>query len=369
MFEKCIYYHIGDDTNKIKHFLKLLVPLALPYFIIYVLNKLVHFQETQQVNIVFSCACCVASIWFICGPHLLFNYIKYFIDLRVNANLCSEVKKYFIEKEREHFVFYKKCLLLCDCLIIIVSVLPIIISPEILSYNVTSGVRDPFFWLVLVFLVWFLCYCANSPAFILLLSLKIIKDIVNNKVLNYDPLNIEHHKSIEHILKLCNKAVYYTCSALLFMPLAVYYILKQPKWCFDFHSHTFSALEFYNTDGFNINLLWVSCILIVFSMFLFAFVFYPTYAIKKYIKNKSNEKILLEEIKYIDSTSTFVLPNVNILFIELYKYNTYLRLQEIKIICKSSVKNIDKFDKNIAITYISIVITLICSIPGFSNLF
>ena len=63
------------------------------------------------------------------------------------------------------------------------------------------------------------------------------------------------------------------------------------------------------------------------------------------------------------STMLFMRQN-NFLGEQIYQYNIYLRLQEIKTLCQTSFA----VDSSIILTFITIFVTLLSAIPGFVQL-
>lgn len=218
-------------------------------------------------------------------------------------------------------------------------------------------------------MVWFLFYCANATSFISLISFKIIQDIINDKVFVYNPINLVHRKSLEAIRNLCNKAVAYTCSGLVFIPLAVYFILQQPQLVINPHTNNYD-IRFSSTNH-PIYLIWVLGLMLIYCTFLFLFITYPNYKLKKYIRQKNKEYLFWEEVKYIKNivnepilSSKPPIQHNTFLSEQIYQYNIYLRLQETKNLCLTSFT----FDSSIAVTYITIFVTLLSAIPGFIQL-
>lgn len=369
LFANSLYYKFGHASTKKRKNFKLLMPLELPYILLSLLYIFFRFKLLQQINIIFLFVLLFSSSWFIIGPHLVYNFISFFLSFQTNDKICSELRQYFIVNEQMHFNIYKVCLIIEGIIISLVGIIPIILFPDILTKNITYGMIDIFFWLIIFFLVWFLFYCANATSFISLLAFKIIRDIINDKVFVYNPINIVHHKSLEEIRHLCNKAVAYTCSGLIFMPLAIYFILQQPELKVDFETKNCNILL--SSLNHPIYLIWVIGLMIIYCAFLFLFITYPNYELKKYILQKNKEYLFLEEVKYIKTivdkpilSSILSIQHSDFLSEQIYQYNIYLRLQEIKNLCLSSFA----LDSSIIVTYVTIIVTLLSAIPGFVQL-
>lgn len=369
LFTNSLYYKFGQASTKKIKCLKLLIPLELPYIILSFLYIFFRFEELKQINIVFLVVILFSSSWFIIGPHLVYNFTSLFISFQTSRKICSELRQYFKDNEKIHYKFYKVYLIIEGTVISLVGIIPIILSPDILTQNITYGMTDIFFWLIIVFLVWFLFYCANATSFISLIAFIIIKDIINDKVFAYNPINIVQHKSLEEIRRLCNKAVAYTCSGLVFIPLAIYFILQQPELIVNFEANNWSISLSHLSHP--IYLIWVIGLMLIYCFFLFLFITYPNYKLKKYIRQKNKEYLFLEEVKYIRTivdkslfSSIQSKQHNSFLSEQIYQYNIYLRLQEIKNLCLTSFT----FDSSIVVTYITIMVTLLSSVPGFVQL-
>lgn len=361
-FKSSFYYKLGQASSKKKKILKLLTPLEIPYIMISLMYIVLRFYLFQQINPIFLIVVYFSSIWFIIGPYLVHNFITYFISFQANTNICFSLRQYFKNNERIHFKIYKICLIIEGTTISLFGVIPIILFPDILTENVTYGIKDLFFWLIIFFVIWFLFYCANATSFISLIAFKVIRDIVKDKIFIYNPTNIEHHRSLEEIHHLCNKAVAYTCSGLVFIPLAIYFILQQPGLMFDSKTNTWTILlsPFRNS----IYLVWVTCLLLIYCTFLFLFITYPNFKLKRYVQEKSKKYLLSEQAKYLDKFTkepSILLQQKRNLSDQLYQYNVYLRLQEIEILCKTSFS----YDSNTIVAYITILVTFLSAIPGF----
>lgn len=369
LFKNCFYYKFGQASTKKRKYLKLLLPLESPYIILSLLYIFFRFEMLQQINIIFLLVLLFSSSWFIIGPRLVYNYISLFLSFQTNEKICSELRQYFKNNEEEHFKLYKKWLIIEGTILSLFGVIPIILFPDILTKNITKGITDIFFWLIIFFLVWFLFYCANATSFITLIAFKIIRDITNDKTFVYNPINIVQHKSLEEIRRLCNKAVAYTCSGLVFIPLAIYFFLQQPELVFDLKINSWIIVS--SSLNQPTYLIWVICLLLLYCAFLFLFISYPNYALKKYIRQKNKEYLFTEEIKYIKTIidrptllSVLSMQQNDFLGEQIYQYNVYLRLQEIKNLCLTSFA----IDSNMVVAYITIFVTLLSSIPGFVQL-
>lgn len=363
-FANSLYYKFGQTPTKKQKALKLLIPLELPYIILSFLYIFLRFELLNQIDIIFLFVLLFSSSWFIIGPRLVHNFIILFLSFQTNGKICSELTQYFKTNEKIHYKIYKVCLITQGTIISLAGIIPIILFPNILTQNITYGMTDLFFWLIIFFLIWFLFYCANATAFISLITFKIIQDIINDKIFVYNPMNLVHRNSLEAIRHLCNKAVAYTCSGLVFIPLAIYFILQQPELVIDLQTNNFGIiLSPYNHP---IYLFWVIGLMLIYCAFLFLFITYPNYKLKKYVRQKNKEYLFWEEVKYIKNLSH--IPSIqhnNFLGEQIYQYNVYLRLQETKNLCLTAFT----FDSSIVVTYITIFVTLLSAVPGFIQLF
>lgn len=363
-FSNSLYYKFGQTSTHKQRVLKLLVPLELPYIILSFLYIFLRFELLHQINGIFLFVLLFSSSWFIIGPRLVYNFMTLFLSLQTNKKICSELTQYFKINEKKHYKIYKICLIIEGTVISLAGIIPITLFPNILSQNITYGKTDLFFWLIIFFLIWFLFYCANATSFISLITFKIIPDIINDKIFMYDPMNLVHRNSLEVIRNLCNKAVAYTCSGLVFIPLAIYFILQQPRLVMDMQTSNFGIIL--SPLNQPIYLFWVIGLMFIYCTFLFLFITYPNYKLKKYVRQKSKEYLYWEEVKYIKNFS--LIPSIrhsNFLSEQIYQYNIYLRLQETKNLCSTAFT----FDSNIVVTYITIFVTLLSAVPGFIQLF
>lgn len=365
MFKNSIYYYFGHPDTKLKKNLMLLLPLFAPFLIIAIFHTIFRFNTLKYINPIFWVVLIISSIWFVIGPRFVFNFINLFVSFKENPQLSYNVREYFKNNEAKHYKRYKIYLIVGGTIFSIVGIVPIIVFPDILTENITNGLCDPFFWLIICFIIWFLFYTANAIAFILLINFNIIQDLKEDKVFIYNPVNITHHKSLDALRNLCNKSVAYTCSGLLFIPLAIYFIFQQPELNFNVNNKKY---EFISTSQSPIYLIWVICLLIIYCFFLFLSITYPNYELKKYVKCKNNDFLLREEYEFIKSYSNLVkiaCPKINFWEAQINQYNAYLRLQEIKIVCQSSFNS----DIETLVTYISIIVTIISIILGFVQMF
>lgn len=364
-FRDFFYYQFGEAETKFRKNLKLLIPLELPYIILSLTYIVFRFDELQKINLFFWFVILFSSIWFIIGPRLVYKYITFFRSFQTNQELCCHVRYYFKKNEIEHFKLYIICWVIEGLVISLIGITPIFLYPNILTKNITNGINDIFFWLILIFVIWFLFYCSNATSFITLIAFKIIRDLKSDKIFKYNPTSIEHHKSIEYIQRLCNKAVAYTCSGLVFIPLAIYFLLQQPELVIQNNMYKIKI----SAHKEPIYIIWVVFLLLFYCSFLFFFITYPNFELKKYIRQKNNDYLLIEKNQYINNfnaISPTILFSKNLALNEqIYLYNIYLRLQEIKSVCKLNFT----FDTNIFVTYISIFVTLLSSIPGFVQIF
>lgn len=144
LFANSLYYKFGQSSIKKRKNFKLLVPLELPYIMLSFLYIFFRFEMLQRINIVFLLIILFSSSWFIIGPHLVYNFITFFLSFQTNGKICSELKHYFKANENIHFKIYKICLIIQGTIISLVGIIPIILFPDILTQNITYGLRDIF---------------------------------------------------------------------------------------------------------------------------------------------------------------------------------------------------------------------------------
>ena len=340
-FKKCCFYIFGATNKRGLRVLLNYIPLELPFILIILLHLVTRFSLVQNIPIKFILVALIASLWFIIGPRLVYKFIDEFISIENNMDLNKNIREYFKNNQLGLYKNYIKYMVIESSFFICVGIIPICIYPDILiDNNITLGKNDWIFWLIILFLSWMLIYCANATSFISLLTFDVIKQIKSEIIFVYNPLSISDQKSIHYFIKLCNQAINYTCSGLLFIPLAVYY---------------------FKTSQNPITILWVSLLMFFYSFFLIGFVMYHNISIRGYVKRKNKECILKEETNFFwyyislkNNNRKRALKNDDI-------FSAYLHLQEIKSLCQEKYY----FDTNAIATIIAGIITLISSVPGF----
>lgn len=176
------------------------------------------------------------------------------------------------------------------------------------------------------------------------------------------PTTENHRYTINKIRKICGKAVRYLCSALVFIPLAVYFINQQPELVINEGMPQILT----SSSQHPIYLIWVVLMLIFYSFFLLFFTTYQYETIKGYTKKKSSDFILNAQIKFIslkDNNQSSV-PSKGLLPAAAYQYTEYLKLQEIRLLCKP----VHIFDINDIVPYFSILVSMFSAIQGIREI-
>ncbi|MBQ4180804.1 MAG: hypothetical protein II617_00440, partial [Firmicutes bacterium] len=115
-----------------------------------------------------------------------------------------------------------------------------------------------------------------------------------------------------------------------------------------------------------IYLIWVVALLFFYSSFLFFFITYRNVKLQGYSKRKSSSYLQNAQIEFI--------TNDNLLHSEQQKgdrlaaaasrYTEYLKLQEIRLLCKTN----PILDINTVVTYFSIVVSVLSAIQGIQKI-
>lgn len=357
-FYKCSEDETEERKIRGKRSARLLSLLFFPYLVLSVLYFAFRWQEVKKINWLFFVVLLIAATWFIIGPRLVQRFIWEIMSLQSDDKLPMKVKEYFIKQEDRHFTYFIKYRLVETLLFVIVAIVPILCYPYILSKNITSGYSDCFFWFIILFLIWFLSYCVNATAFISLLSFHILPDMRKDKIFIYNPLLEDHRYTIKKIKEICGKAVRYVCSAIVFIPGGIYYFYQQPEIVAKNGQLLYSSPA---SSQHPIYFIWVVLMLLFYSFFLFFFLTYQNVQIQGYSKAKGNECVLKTQLGFVSETNEDKPKGQSGPFsIVAYRYTEYLKLQEIKLLCKTNAT----VDINVVLTYISIVVSIITAIQG-----
>ena len=101
---------------------------------------------------------------------------------------------------------------------------------------------------------------------------------------------------------------------------------------------------------------------------VFVAITYPKMTIKSYIDIASKDYCLKEKTRYfkeIQSDQYQIDKKRSRLAFQLQRYNFYCYIQELKTVCPLKMG----IDSNAVVTYLSILVTLATSVPGFIGLF
>jgi hypothetical protein len=342
-FESSFYYKHFFDKNKgrIKR-INLCMVLYFPYLIITLLDLFFHYDILRNNNMASWLVFIGPSSWFVFGPYLVCRYHSFFIKFKFDSDICDELKQYFQNNEERFYKTYRRNMRIIASIIIFIGVGGIVFYPEVLlSLRLVNGYCDPFFPLIVIYLIWFLIYTANCPAFILLM-IQIVREISKGNIFQYNPMKSAHNKSFQKIIKFGNTTVAYTCSALLLLPLAFYFFSQQ------------------------IAVLWLIILLVFFGIFLFLAITFPKISLKIYIINILKEYLHNERNNYFSgfpkSTQRHVFLNISL---QLAYFNSYLRLQELKTVDPLKTS----FDSSQMITYLTIITCFLSTIPGIFSVF
>ena len=297
----------------------------------------------------------IFSTWFVFGPFLVQNFIQEFMLFGNDSKLPVDVRTYFDEQYNRLFKIYIRYRFCYVLLFIAAAIVPILFYPFVLSKNILSGYHDWLFWLIILFLIWFISICMNGPAFISLISFHILSDLRKDKIFSYNPLLRDHRYAIKRIRDICGKLVRCMCTGLVFIPQAFFYFYQQPE------SITKDGQVIYHAavSEHPIYIVWVVACLLLYAFFLFFFMTNQNMQIQDYSKSKGNAFLTEAQIKFIDINNDTKQP-YNPLSAAAYRYAEHLKLEEIKLLCKTRAT----FDINTALTYFSSLVSLLTAIQG-----
>ena len=355
------YKRVAPKRRFVK-FLLALVPLYLPYFALTLCYFVFRANEAKRIGLLFLIVVNFASIWFILGPILMYSHVKMLKSFCDDKKYPEEINSCFRNNKKGYFICFLKHWMVDSVLLLIVSIIAIIVYPEILTVNMTRGRGDLFFWLDIVFLVWMGIASSCAPAFLSMFSFHILKDIQKKDVFDYNPMDEKHRDAIESMRAFCNRSIAYASSGSVFLPLALFYIFQQPTMAISWNP-TFSVSFQTPTNTNPVYILWVVALLTVYAFFTLFFTFYPNIVLSKYIKKKHNELIFSEQKKYIqnrDNDKPYRRSKERLLASAINQYNDYNRLQELKILCKIPVR----LDVHLVLSYFSILATILSAVYG-----
>ncbi len=339
-FKSCFFYRILVEKRGINFVVAACKVLAAPYLIIAVSYIVIRWNALNAVPIDFWIELTIASTWFVFGPILVFKFMESFTCLKDRVEFPLNLRKWFENNENRHYKIYKRCMAIISPIFIILGVFAILLHSDILTKTVciTTGYNDIYYWIVVAFLLWFLIYVTNALAAIVLM-LMIVYTVKKHDVIDYNPIDISHHNGVEGLNKFCNKIVSYMCSGLLFLPIAFLFLRQQA------------------------HIEWVSALLLFYGIFLLAAITYPRLTINSYISKKSKKYLLEEKLQYLEFVKFVkLLPSEE--YKELHLYNSYVYIQELKTVCPVKIG----FDTNTIMTYLSVLVSVVTSIPGFVNM-
>ncbi|HCI56038.1 MAG TPA: hypothetical protein DFI01_08960 [Bacteroidales bacterium] len=314
--------------------------LEIPYLILSSAYLYVHWGA-NEFNFRFWAEMLFANIWFVIGPILVHKFMDSFIGLNNKSEFNDSLRGWFVNSAEDNYRFYVILMHIFGTAFLVVALLPIIISPNILTdvVRITNGYHDIFFWFVIAFLGWFIIYCTNALSAIALV-IRIIHHIKRDDVIQYQPLNEKHRITIKALYHFGNKTFAYMCSGILFLPLCE---------------------EFFN----GVYTYWITGMIGFTSIFLLLAVIYPRIALKSYTREKEETFLLVEKNKYFQrvcSQKDFKQGNV---VQEISNYNAYLYLQELKTVCSMRIG----IGFHEILTYATSIVGLLCSLPGLTWLF
>ena len=340
-FESCCFYRLLAEKKGARFWIRAFSVLAIPYLLIAGTYLIIRWKTLSAVPIDLWFEIVIASSWFFFGPILVYKFIKSFIGLKDQPKFTSELRNWFQDKAGEHYKIYRYSMRIFGPIFMGLVVIILLCRPDILTgiMHITSGYKDVFYWMVLVFLLWFLYYCSNAMALITLM-IAIVYSIKKNNIIFYDPLDTSHHGCVKELLHFCNKTVSNICSGLVFLPMAIFFLWQQ------------------------VYTGWVFALLVFYSIFLFAAITYPRSAIKSYIDERSKNYLLEKKVQYLRNSkrnNPAAHGRKNKIAHQLRVFNSYLYIQELETICSPKVT----IDSNTVITYITIIATLATAISGF----
>lgn len=337
-FDNCIYYCYFKGHTKCKFWIRIISILYLPFFVIGTLYIILRWKSLFETDFWFWIVATIASIWFILGPVLVYRFMSIVINLKSDSSYSLAFREWFSSNESRYYRFYLRGMRIFSPTFIFIAIMPLIRNPEILTdvAKITFGIYDPFFWVILLYLCWFCIYYTNAVSVIFMMMI-VVNDVIKDDIFNFNPTNVNHHKSVDTFRKLCNKIVSYACSGLLFIPLA-FFFTRQAE-----HKFWFVGM-----------LLFYGCSLLVAIIF-------PNLAIRNYTRTKSDEFILLQECLYFaKNIAMSKLTKIPKIREQMSVYNRYLFLQELKNVCQVKTA----LDIHVVITYLSAGFTIIVGITS-----
>ena len=336
-FSSCFFYRHFISQKRQNYWLKIVSVLFIPYVLISLAYMVFRYDSLKDITPACWIVLSVASIWFVLGPHLVYVFMRDFNNMEVNYEVTEKVSHWFDVRSESHYSTYKKFMLIISVLFSVTFIPLMIAYPNILveGVHISTGLTDPFFWIIIVFLFWLLIYCTNALS-IIALMLYVLRKMTANDVFQYSVTEPSCKKDINQILRLCNKVTIYTCSGLLFVPLAAFFSFQ-------------STYQFWFSIGF-----------LFFSMFLLVSILYPKMKIRNYM-NKENKQTLFEEQYAYFSRYNEIHQRTSTVEETLSLMNLYYHLQELKTAGNAEVKLIN----NHWIAYASFAISFSLSILGF----
>lgn len=354
------YHSKIDHLQGLKRICYYCSVLFFPYLFLTILYMLIRWKEFCRVNLIFWIVLIIAITWFPLGPVLVHRFYRAFVSMSEDIKLPKAVLNYFEKNKERHFTLFVRYRVVEGLIFFCVSIIPILRYPYILSKNISFGSKDWFFWLIVLFLVWFVFYVVNATAYISLFGFHIIRDLQRGKIFKYDPREKCDRYAIEKINELAVKAVRYTISAAIFLPLAIYYCLRQPELSF---GDGRVVLYFEDNSQGSIYIFWVVLIMLFYAGFL---CFSLSLARKVHRYDRKTKIVTLENERY-KFVNIKVNPKVDVLSLEnsLYIIGKYVQLQEFRLLCRKK----HSIDGNLLAATITTIATLLSAIPGILNVF
>lgn len=347
-FEQNHIYKYLSQKKGLKYLGSVASLLYIPSVFLSMYFFIFRWDQAKYLDWTFACCTIIASMWFLCGPHLICKFIKYFLMLSSSDDINPQSKKYFALNKIKQYKDFKLYLLISFLLCSVLVVGGIILHPEILSNHITYGLSDPLFYAIVLFLLYFLYYASYACAFIILFARMVIGNY-RKDYFGYTPIKYKSYLTMKRISFVLSKIVLYTCSGMLFLPFAWYYIFQESIYSF-----------------------WAFCLLMIYSVFLIIAVILPKIAMNLYIRKITQEYILTEREKIFNGFHKNYKNASNFLY-EADMHMTYVRQIEL---CASScyLSNISElnsnnkisyFDFQAVITYVSASCTIMATILPF----
>lgn len=335
-FSTSFFSSFFSSNNKFIKTLKFILVLYFPSMLITLFMAIFRRYDLLNVDSLFLYVCMCASIWFIVGPLLVYKYFNFLNNFLVDKSFKLEFKLYLKNKYCKLYKTYKFFLIIFSFMMIFWGLGNIVIHPNVLTDYLTYGYNDILFWIIILFLAWLLIYASNAFSIIVTIFL-FIYDIIKKDIIKFIPTSKNDSLIVSQLIKLSNRAVAYTCSGVLFIPLALYFIFR--------NHYTF----------------WVIILLFIYSFFLIFSITIPQIMLKKYVKNKNKEYINNEKYKYFNELKVARTKSFNNIKMNIYFINRYFYIQELDSTCGLY----KTFDINTLVTYLSVFATLVSTIPGF----